>query len=302
MPRPRWALLSIGAACATVALKYTAFRLTGSVGILSDALESLVNVAAALVLLLTLWFAAFPPDRSHPYGHEKIEFLAAGFEGALIIIAAAGIVFEALPRLLTPAPVAQLGPGVALILLAAVINLVIARVLIAHGTRLRSLALESDGRHLQTDVVTTLGVTAGLGAVALSGWALLDPLIALGVAAHIVRTGVGLVRRSIHGLMDRALDPPEIDNIRAAIARHLRGGMDYHDLRTRRVGPRRLADVHLLVPGELSVREGHALATSVERAVHAALPGAELTVHVEPVEGDRGPGHDPADAQAARLS
>ena len=291
MPRPRWALLSVAVACATLGLKFLAFWLTGSVAVLSDALESLVNLAAALVLLFALWFAAFPPDSTHAYGHEKIEFFASGFEGALILLAAGEILITAVPRLLAPAPVAQLGPGVAFLLGAAALNFAAARLLLREAKRTRSLALETDGRHLLADVYTSIGVIAGLGLVALTGMQRLDPLIGLAVGLHIVRTGIGLLRRSFQGLMDRALEPHELAAIRTAIAGQLTNGMAFHELRTRRVGPRRLADVHLLVPGEYSVRAGHALATAVERAVQAALQDTEITVHVEPLEGDRGPGH-----------
>jgi len=298
LPRPRWALVSLAAACATVLLKFLAYRLTGSVGILSDALESLVNVAAALVLLFALWFGRFPPDRSHPYGHEKVEFFAGGYEGALILFAAGSILLTAIPRLFTSAPVEQLGAGVALVAAATGVNLVVARVLISHGKASRSLALEADGRHLLADVLTSAGVIAGLGLVALTGAQRLDPLIALAVAAHIMWTGVALLRRSVHGLMDRALEPDELETLRRTVAAQLRDGMTFHDLRTRRVGPRRIADVHVLVPGELTVREGHQIATAIEQDVRAALPETELTIHVEPLEGDRGAGHLPASSVA----
>jgi cation diffusion facilitator family transporter len=289
----RWALLSLLAACATIGLKLLAYWLTGSVAMLSDALESLVNLAAALVLLFALWFGSFPPDETHRYGHEKIEFFASGFEGALILFAAGGILATALPRLLAPSPIEQLGPGAALALLATGVNLVTARLLLREAKRTRSLALETDGRRLLADVYTTGGVLLGLAVTAITGFQRLDPLIALVVGLLIVRTGVDLLRRSFHGLMDRALEPDETAAIEAAIASQLADGMTFHELRTRRVGPRRLADVHLLVPGGSSVRAGHALATAVERAVRAALPGTEITVHVEPLEGDRGPGHEP---------
>lgn len=293
MPQLRWALLSLLAACATIGLKVLAYRLTGSVAMLSDALESLVNLAAALVLLFALWFGSFPPDETHRYGHEKIEFFASGFEGALILFAAGGILATAIPRLFTPSPVEQLGPGSALALLATGVNLVTARLLLREAKRTRSLALETDGRHLLADVYTTAGVLLGLAVTAITGFQRLDPLIGLAVGLLIIRTGVDLLRRSFHGLMDRALEPVETAAIETAIARQLAEGMTYHELRTRRVGPRRLADVHLLVPGSHSVRAGHALATSVEQAVRTALPDTEITVHVEPLEGYRGPGHDP---------
>jgi cation diffusion facilitator family transporter len=294
VPDVRWALLSIGAAVTTIALKLLAYWLTGSVAMLSDALESLVNLAAALVLLFALWFGSFPPDETHSYGHEKVEFFASGFEGALILFAAGGILATAIPRLFSPAPIEQVGLGIAASVAASVVNLITARLLLAQARRSRSLALETDGRHLLSDVFTTAGVIAGVALTALTGVALLDPLIALVVGVLILRTGADLLRRSVHGLMDRALDDDELAALRVAIQTQLGEGMTFHQLRTRRLGPRRLADVHLLVPGERTVREGHALATGVEEAVHRALPDAEITVHVEPVEGERGPGHLPA--------
>ena len=294
MPHPRWALLSILAALLTIALKLLAWRLTGSVAMLSDALESLVNLAAAIVLLFALWFGRLPPDETHSYGHEKVEFFASGFEGALILFAAGGILATAIPRLLTPEPVEHVGLGTAASLAATAVNFATARLLLAHARRTRSLALETDGRHLLADVYTTVGVVVGVLVTALTGLAVLDPLIALAVGVMILRTGADLLRRSVHGLMDRALGEDELMHVREAISGQLRDGMTFHQLRTRRLGPRRLADVHLLVPGELTVREGHALATKVEAAVESALADSEITVHVEPVEGERGPGHLPA--------
>ena len=299
MPHPRWALLSILAAVVTIGLKLLAYWLTGSVAMLSDALESLVNLAAAVVLLFALWFGSFPPDETHSYGHEKVEFFASGFEGALILFAAGGILATALPRLFAPAPIEQVGVGVALSLMATAVNFATARLLLKQAKRTRSLALETDGRHLLSDVFTTIGVVVGVALVSLTGIELLDPLIALVVGLLILRTGADLLRRSVHGLMDRALDPAEVGEIRTAIQGQLQDGMTFHELRTRRLGPRRLADVHLLVPGELSVRDGHALATLVENAVEGALADTEITVHVEPLEGNRGPGHRLEDDVAA---
>jgi cation diffusion facilitator family transporter len=302
VPKLRWALLSILAALITIALKLLAYWLTGSVAMLSDALESLVNLAAALVLLYALWFGSFPPDESHSYGHEKVEFFASGFEGALILFAAGGILATSIPRLLSPAPIDQVGLGIAASVAASAVNLVTARLLLAHARRTRSLALETDGRHLLADVYTTAGVVIGIAITAATGIAILDPLIALVVGVMILRTGADLLRRSVHGLMDRALGEEELARVRDAISGQLRDGMTFHQLRTRRLGPRRLADVHLLVPGELTVREGHALATQVETAVESALTDTEITVHVEPVEGERGPGHLAAEDVAAEAT
>jgi cation diffusion facilitator family transporter len=300
MADPRWALLSILAAVATISLKLLAYWLTGSVAMLSDALESLVNLAAALVLLFALWFGRLPPDESHSYGHEKVEFFASGFEGALILFAAGGILATAVPRLFAPAPIEQVGPGVALSLVATAVNFGAALLLLQAGRRHRSLALETDGRHLMSDVYTTVGVVAGVAISAFTGIRVLDPLIALGVGLLILRTGADMLRRSVNGLMDRAAEPEQVESIRSAISGELSDGMTFHQLRTRMAGPRCIADVHLLVPGEYSVRSGHDLATAVEEAVRRALPDSEITVHVEPVEGERGPGHL-AEADVARV-
>jgi cation diffusion facilitator family transporter len=302
MPSLRWALLSIGAACATVALQGLAYALTHSVGALASAAESLVNLAAAGALFIALWYGSYPPDETHAYGHEKIEYFSSGFEGALILIAAAGTIAGAAPRLLSPSPVEQLGLGALLIAVSGVLNLVVALALLREGRRQRSLALQADGHHLLTDVYTSAGVVVGLLVVAAIQEPRLDAAIGVALGIYILRTGIDLLRRSFHGLMDRALDPAELAALRAAIAAQLAPGMSYHDLRTRRVGPRHVADVHLLVPGDLTVRAGHDLATAVEEAVRAALPGAEITVHVEPAEGDRGPRHLPRqDLNAAAV-
>jgi cation diffusion facilitator family transporter len=296
MPSPRWALLSIAAAVATIALQGLAYLLTHSLGVLSAAAESLVNLASAFVLFLALWYGSFPPDETHTYGHEKIEFFSSGFEGALIFFAAIGIFIEATPHLFSPPPVERLGPGIVLMALSALLNLGVALLFLREGKRRRSLALTSDGHHLLTDAYSAAGVIVGLFVVTLTHEPRLDAVIALVIGVYILRTGIDLLRRSFHGLMDRALDPQELERVRATIAGQLSDGMSFHELRTRRVGPRSVADVHLLVPGELTVRAGHDLATRVEAAVHAALPRTEITVHVEPAEGDRGPGHLPAGA------
>ena len=291
MPSPRWGLLSIGAALATMVLQALAYFLTDSVGALSSAAESLVNLASAVVLFLALRYGSYPPDEEHRYGHEKIEYFSSGFEGALILFASAGILWQAAPRLLRPEPVGQLGPGLALIALSGMLNLAVALVLLRQGQRRRSLALVSDGQHLLTDVYTTVGVIVGLALVALTGETRLDALVGVALGLYILRTGVDLLRKSFHGLMDRALEPEELNALRQTIMGQLEPGMTFHELRTRRAGPRTIADVHLLVPGEMTVRAGHNLATAVEQAVCDSLPDAEITVHVEPAEGDRGPGH-----------
>jgi cation diffusion facilitator family transporter len=277
-------LLSVFAALLAIGLKSAAYAVTGSVGLLSDAAESLVNLVAALTALLSLWYAARPVDSSHTYGHEKIEFFSSGLEGALIFTAAGGIGWYAGHRLLRPQPLESLDVGAAIAVLAALLNLAVGQVLLRAGRRVGSIALEAHGRHLLTDVWTTAGVLAGVGAVRLTGLLWLDPVIALVLALNLVRTAFDLVRRSFDGLMDRALPETEQAAVRAAIEGQLEPGMDYHALRTRRAGSRRFADFHLLVPGVYTVHRAHEITNRIESAIRAACPGMEVTVHVEPIE------------------
>jgi cation diffusion facilitator family transporter len=276
--------LSIGAALLTIALKTAAWALTGSVGLLSDAAESVVNLVAAVFALVVVHWAGRPPDEEHAYGHEKADYLSAGVEGALVLIAAVTIGFTAIDRLLNPAPIDDVGVGVAVSLAASVVNLTVARTLIRAGRDEGSLTLEADGRHLMTDVWTSVGVVAGVAAVALTDWQTLDPLIAIVVAANIVRTGASLVRRSTGGLMDRALEPHEHAAIDDVLRRHTSGGIQFHALRTRRAGRRAFVSVHVLVPGNWSVQRGHDLAESVEQDLRDALVHATVFTHLEPVE------------------
>jgi cation diffusion facilitator family transporter len=287
MPAPRLQrlmFLSVLAALLTIGLKSVAYYVTGSVGLLSDAAESLVNLVAALTALLSLWYAARPVDSSHTYGHEKIEFFSSGLEGALIFAAAGGIAWYAVYRLLRPQPLEALDLGTPIAVAAALVNLAVGRVLLRAGRRAESIAVEAHGRHLLTDVWTTAGVVAGVGAVWLTGRLWLDPVVALVLAANLFRTGFDLGRRSFHGLMDRALPAEEQAAVRAAIEQHLEPGMDYHALRTRRAGPRRFADFHLLVPGVYTVHRAHEITNRIEGAIRAAFPDMEVTVHIEPIE------------------
>jgi len=276
--------LSILAALTTMALKVAAWRLTGSVGLLSDAAESLVNLTAAVVAFFSLLYAARPVDRDHTYGHEKIEFFSSGLEGSLVLVAAVAIAWSAIDRLLHGGAVQRLDLGLALSLGAALINLAVARVLLRAGRRYQSIVLEADGQHLMTDVWTSAAVLAGLELAWLTNKMWLDPLLALAMAVHILGTGWRLVRRSFDGLMDRALPDEEVARLRDAIHAHLGPGMAFHALRTRRAGSRRFADFHLLVPGEMSVTEAHALADRVEAALRTVLANLEVTIHLEPIE------------------
>jgi cation diffusion facilitator family transporter len=277
-------LLSILAALLTIGLKAAAYLLTHSVGLLSDAVESGVNLVAALTAYLSLRYAAKPVDAEHTYGHEKIEFFSSGLEGVLILVAALAIAWYSLRRLLTPEPLEPLGAGLAISLVASLINGGVAWVLLRAGRRHHSIVLEADGRHLLTDVWTSAGVLTGLGLVWATGLDWLDPVIALLVAANILWTGADLVRRSFNGLMDHALPAAEQARARAAIEAHLGPHMAYHALRTRQAGARRFVDFHLLVPGRSTVEEAHALTGRIEAALREALPGLEVTVHIEPIE------------------
>jgi cation diffusion facilitator family transporter len=277
-------LLSIAAAVVTLALKFSAYLMTHSVGLLSDAAESVVNLLAAGTAYFSLRYAARPVDESHTYGHEKIEYFSSGLEAAMIGVASLTIACAAVARLLEPRPLEALGPGLAISVVAAAINGAVATVLLRAGRKHGSIVLEADGQHLMTDVWTSAGVLAGLGLVWLTNLQVLDPLVALVMAANILWTAVGLVRRSVNGLMDHALPEAEQEAVRAAITGQLAPGMDFHALRTRQAGTRRFADFHLLVPGSMTVRESHAYAGRIEQALRVALPGLEVTVHAEPIE------------------
>jgi cation diffusion facilitator family transporter len=277
-------LLSILAAVATIVLKSAAYFLTGSVGLLSDAVESLVNLVAAVTAYLSLHYAARPVDETHTYGHEKIEFFSSGLEGVLILVAAVAIAWYAVRRLLVPEPLQPLGLGLAIALVASVINAVVGIVVLRAGRKHGSIVLEADGKHLLTDVWTSAAVLAGLGLVWLTNVHVLDPLIALGVAVNILWTGFDLIRRSFDGLMDHALPAEEQAAVRSAIEERLGANMDYHALRTRQAGRRRFVDFHLLVPGSLTVQQAHTLTGEIEEAVRAVLPELEVSVHIEPIE------------------
>ena len=280
----RYAWLSIAAAVATIALKGTAWWLTGSVGLLSDALESLVNLAGAMVMLIALAIAARPEDDEHPHGQTKVEYFAGGLEGLLILLAAASIAVAALPRLIEPQPLGQVPLGLAVSALAALVNLAAARILLKAGRTHRSINLEGHAQHLMTDVWTSVGVIASVVAVAGTGFLRLDPLIALVVAANIVWTGLQLLRRSAAGLMDSALPLPERAAVLEVLARHREQGIEFHALRTRQAGARSFVSVHVLVPGAWSVQQGHELAECIEHEIRGVLHGAHVITHLEPIE------------------
>ena len=280
-----YAWLSIAAAFATIVLKTGAWWLTGSVGLLSDALESVVNLAGALMALAMLTIAAMPADDKHAYGHGKAEYFSSGFEGFLILVAAVGIAVTAVERLLHPHPLEQVGSGLLVSVVASVINFATARVLLKAGRKFRSITLEADAHHLMTDVWTSVGVIVGVGAVALTGWLWLDPALALLVAANIIWTGWQLLHRSASGLMDEALPTEHHDAVVAVLDRY-RGveGVDYHALRTRQAGSRGFVTVHVLVPGAWSVQRGHELLERLEADIRLAVPHANVLTHLEPLE------------------
>jgi cation diffusion facilitator family transporter len=280
----RFAWLSIATALATITIKTLAWWLTGSVGLLSDAVESLVNLAAAVVALTMLQVAARPPDEEHAYGYSKAEYFASGFEGALIFLAAVAIVWAAVQRLLAPATLEELGVGLALSLGASLLNLAVGLLLIRAGKWHNSIALEADGRHLLTDVWTSAGVIVGLLAVMLTGWWRLDPLIAIGVAINILWTGFLLIKRSALGLLDQALPAPERDAISAVLERYRAQGLQFHALRTRQAAGRGFMSVHVLVPGAWTVQRGHDLLEEIEGEVRKVVPHLTVFTHLEPIE------------------
>jgi cation diffusion facilitator family transporter len=281
----RMAYLSVAAALVTMGLKFLAFWLTGSVSLLSDAAESSVNLLAGLIALAAITVAHRPADEDHAYGHDKAEYFSSGAEGALILVAAATIAYAAIERLANPAPLADLGPGLLVATAAAGVNWVVATVMLRVGRRYDSITIEADAHHLMTDVWTSGGVIAGLLVVLLSpSWAILDPLIACVVAIKIVYTGVDLVRRSVHGLMDVALPPAERAIIDEALREACGSGAAWHNLRTRKSGSRRFIDLHLTVPGATTVQAAHDLCNGIEAAIEGRLANVHTTIHVEPEE------------------
>jgi cation diffusion facilitator family transporter len=274
----------VAAAVATISLKTVAWQLTGSVGLLSDALESVVNLVAALVALTMLHWATLPPDEQHRFGHEKAEYFSAGLEGGLILLAAASIAWAAVVRLIHPVALDDVGVGAGLSGAATLVNLAVGAVLIRAGRRYRSITLEADGRHLLTDVWTSVGVITGVLVVAATGWRWLDPTVALLVALNIVVTGISLVRRSGAGLMDHALPAAQQEALEWLLESYRQGSVSFHAVRTRQAGRRSFVSLHVLVPGAWTVREGHALADRLERDIHEALPGAAVTTHIEPID------------------
>ncbi len=279
----RFAWVSIAAAVFTIALKTIAYLLTGSVGLLSDALESIVNLVGALMALAMLTVAARPADGDHDYGHNKAEYFSSGVEGTLILIAAISIIWTAAPRLWNPQPLEQVGIGLAVSAGASVVNLLASYFILRAGKKYKSITLEANAHHLMTDVWTSVGVLGGVGVVALTGWQRLDPIVAFIVAANIIWSGLRIVRTSVLGLMDTALPEEERAAILTVLNSYTSQGIQYHALRTRQSGSRRFVSFHVLVPDAWTVLQGHHLLEQIESAIRQALPDITVFTHLEPL-------------------
>lgn len=284
IPLTRYAWLSIAAAIVTITMKSSAYFLTGSVGLLSDALESLVNLAAAVVALLVLTLITRPANDEFTFGYSKAEYFSSGFEGGMILLAAAAIVITALPRLLHPVPLEKLGLGLAISIGASLINLAVSLVLMRAGRRYNSITLEADAKHLMTDVWTTAGVLVGIALVWITGWLWLDPIVAIAVAVNIIFTGYRLLVRSGRGLLDVAIPQEELSSVKSILDSYKEEGMSYHALRSRQAAARKFMVVHLLVPGNWSVRKSHSMAEQLENRVVQTIPNTNIVTHIEPIE------------------
>ena len=280
----RYAWLSIAAAIATILLKGTAWWLTGSVGLLSDAIESFVNLAAAMMALWILTVAAIPADDRHAHGHSKAEYFSSAFEGLMIVFAALSIIWAAVDRLWNLQPLESVGIGLAVSVVASIVNLLVARILLKVGRDNHSIVLEADAHHLMTDVWTSAGVVVGVGLVWVTGWLWLDPVIAIAVALNIVWTGWRLMHRSAEGLMDVSLPEEKVAEIEAVLKPYREQGLDFHALRTRQAGSRAFVSVHVLVPGQWTVKEAHDWAERIERDIRKVMPRVNAMTHLEPLE------------------
>ena len=279
-----YALLSVAAALLTIALKTLAWAITGSVGLLSDALESCVNLVAALTAFWALGQASKPADRNHSFGHSKAEYFSSGLESALIVVAAIGIIWAAAGRLLHPEPISSVDLGLTLSLIATALNGAVAWLLLRAARRFRSITLRADAQHLLSDVWTSVGIVVGIVLVKLTGWLVLDPLIAIAVAINITLTGVHLFRETASGLMDHSLPEAELQSLEAHLAQRSGNGIDFHALRTRVAGSRRFISLHVLVPGGWSVKEGHDYCETIEREIAGLVPESHVFTHLEPIE------------------
>ena len=280
----RFAWLSIAAAVVTIGLKTTAWWITGSVGLLSDAMESVVNLVGGFMALAMLTVAERPADENHPYGHGKAEYFSSGVEGTLILIAAVSIGVAAVDRLISPRPLEEIGIGLAVSIAASLVNFGVALLLLRVGSKRNSITLEANARHLLTDVWTSVGVVAGVGMVAWTGWQRLDPIVALAVAANIIWTGVGIVRRSVGGLMDTALPVEDRVAVWQVLKGHEQAGIKFHALWTRQAGARKFISLHVLVPGDWTVQRGHQLLERIEDDIRQAVRDSTVFTHLESLD------------------
>ncbi len=283
----KFAWLSIFTAIATISLKSIAYFLTGSVGLLSDAIESLVNLAAAIIALIVLKIAEQPPDEEHRYGHSKAEYFASITEGLFIFIAAIVIIISAIGRIIHPKIIEQAFLGLGISVIASVINYVVAQKLLKVGKKYRSITLEADGHHLMTDVITSIGVIVAIFLVSVTGWQILDPIVAILVAFNIIFTGYKLIKRSILGLLDTSIPNEELDIITNILKKYERRGLRFHGLRTRQSAQRRFVDFHVLTPGNWSVRKGHNILENIEKDIRDSIEKVTVSTHLEPVEDPR---------------
>lgn len=285
----RYGWLSVGAAAVTIALKFAGYFLTNSVGLLSDAAESLVNLVAAVVAVIVLKVIARPADRDHEFGHSKAEYFSAGLEGAMIFVAAAYIIYASIERLLSPQPIESIGLGLLVTVVASVVNGVVALVLLRAGKKHNSITLTADGKHLMTDVWTSVGVLAAVLLVWVTEVWWLDPLIALGVAVNILSTGRNLVLEAGGGLMDKAMDGTDRDDVDRILGSHrdVAAGIDVHEIRTRVSGRQQFIEFHVLVPGKWSVVRGHDVLSAMEDDLRERFPGVHISSHLEPIEDER---------------
>jgi len=279
----RFAWLSIAVALFTIGLKTTAYLITGSVGLLSDALESIVNLVGAVLALVMLTIAARSADKEHTYGHSKAEYFSSGIEGTLILIAAASIIYTAVERILKPQPLEQIGVGLLVSVGASLANLAVSIILQRAGKRNNSISLTSNGKHLMTDVWTSGGVVMGVGAVALTGWQILDSIVAILVAVNIIWTGVGIVRLSVAGLMDSSLSAKDLAVIDQVLAKYKNKDLEIHALRTRQSASVKFISMHALVPGNWTVDKGHQLISKIESDLVIEMPDCAVFIHLEPL-------------------
>lgn len=278
--------LSISAAVTTILLKTGAWYLTDSVGLLSDAIESIINLMAAFMAMAMLKISSLPPDKNHKFGHDKAEYFSSFLEGVLIMAAAAGIAYTAFERFLNPRPIEKFGAGLTVSVVATLINFTVARILLKAGIKYRSITLEADSHHLMTDVWTSVAVVCGVGAAWITGYVKLDSIVAFTVALNISRTAFIIIRRSIEGLMDTSLPQQDQDRIELVLSVYRNKGFKFHALLTRQAAARRFVSVHVLVPGSMSVHDAHNIAEDIERDIRNALSDAVVFTHIEPEEDE----------------